>query len=147
MKTSFIITSHQSYTLILLVTIIIFLSSCATKYAFNTSPVVPAAIGSVKVKKDNNNNYNIDLHVDRLADPKRLTPAKEVYVVWMDTQNNGRKNIGQLKTSSGIFSDALKSTLKTVTPFKPTGFYITAENEAEIQYPSGVEVMRTSVNL
>ncbi|HEY1056219.1 MAG TPA: hypothetical protein VGE24_13830, partial [Emticicia sp.] len=37
------------------------LQSCGTtKYSFITSPVVPAAEGTVKVKKDKNNNYNID---------------------------------------------------------------------------------------
>lgn len=80
------------------------LQSCSsTKYNFSTSPVVPAAEGSVKVKKDNNSNYSIALDVKRLAEPKRLTPAKEMYIVWMETEENGRKNIGQLKTSSGLF--------------------------------------------
>lgn len=120
------------------------LSSCATKYAFSTSSVVPAAEGSVKVKKDKNNNYNIELDVKRLADPKRLNPAKDVYVVWMETAQNGRKNIGQLKTSSGLFSSTLKSSLKTVSPFKPVTFFITAEDNADIQYPGGQEVLRTN---
>lgn len=122
------------------------LPSCATKYAFNTSSVVPAAEGTVKVKQDKNKNYNIELDVKRLADPKRLNPAKEVYVVWMETEQNGRKNIGQLKTSSGLFSSALKSSLKTVSSFKPTSFFITAEDHADIQYPGGQEVLRTNVN-
>ncbi len=52
------------------------LASCAKKISFQTSSVVPAAQGSVKVKKDNNNNYSIDLNVIRLADPKRLNPRK-----------------------------------------------------------------------
>ena len=46
------------------------LLSCATKYAFNTSTVVPAAEGLVKVKKDKNNNYSIALIVKRLAEPE-----------------------------------------------------------------------------
>jgi hypothetical protein len=129
----------------MLLVLLAFFTSCASKYTFNTSAGVPAAIGSVKVKKDNNNNYNIDLSVNRLADSKRLTPAKALYVVWMNTEHNGVKNIGQIKTSSGLFSNALKSTLKTVTPFEPTTFFITAENEADIQYPSGIEVLRTTV--
>jgi S-formylglutathione hydrolase FrmB len=123
---------------------IVLLSSCSTKYAFATSSVVPAAEGTVKVKKDKNNNYNIELKVERLADPKRLSPAREVYVVWMETDQNERKNIGQLKTSSGLFSGALKSSLKTVSPFKPLTFFITAEESADIQYPMGQEVLRTN---
>lgn len=123
---------------------IVVLQSCgATQYNFLTSTVVPAAEGSVKVKKDKNNNYNIDLHVKRLADPKRLSPAKELYIVWMETEQNGRKNIGQLKTSSGMFSSTLTSSLKTVASFKPAGFFITAEDNANIQYPGGQTVLST----
>jgi hypothetical protein len=120
------------------------LQSCARKITFGTSPVVPAAEGSVKVKKDKNNNYNIDLDVKRLADPNRLVPAKNTYVVWMDTERNGTKNLGQLKTSSGLFSSTLKSSLETVTPFKPTRFFITAEDNTNEQYPDGVIVLSTT---
>lgn len=123
---------------------IVLLSSCSTKYAFATSSVVPAAEGTVKVKKDKNNNFNIELKVQRLADPKRLSPARELYIVWMETEQNGQKNIGQLKTSSSLFSGELKSSLKTVSPFKPVTFFITAEDNADVPYPSGQEVLRTN---
>jgi hypothetical protein len=119
------------------------LPSCATKYAFAISPVVPAAEGSVKVKRDKNDNYNINLSVNRLADPQRLTPSKEFYIVWMETEANGRKNIGHLKTSSGMFSNALKSSLQTISSFKPVGFFITAEDNGSAQYPVGQEVLST----
>ena len=105
--------------------------------------MVPAAEGSVKVKKDGNSNYKIDLNVMRLAEPNRLDPPREMYIVWMETEQNGRKNIGQLKTSSGFLSKTLKSSLNTVTSFKPTGFFITAEDDANIQYPGGQKVLST----
>ena len=120
------------------------IQSCVSKYAFSTSPVVPAAEGGVKVKKDGNNNYKVDVEVKRLAEPKRLTPARQLYVVWMETEKNGTKNIGQLKTSSGIFSNMLKSNLKTVSAFKPVSFMITAEDEADVQYPGGQVVLKTN---
>lgn len=129
------------------VTIVLFtifsLESCARKFAFSTSPVVPAAEGSAKVKKGKNDNYEVELRVIRLADPERLTPPRDTYVVWMDTEQNGTKNIGQLKTSTGFLSKTLKSSLETVTSFKPVGFFITAENNANIQYPNGQVVLRT----
>ncbi len=130
--------------LCVLLLIVVILPSCGTsKYNFSTSSVVPAAEGSVKVKKDGNSNYKIDLSVQRLADSKRLNPSREMYVVWMDTETSGRKNIGQLNTSSGLLSKTLKSSLKTVTSFKPTGFFITAEDDANIQYPGGQVVLET----
>jgi hypothetical protein len=119
------------------------LASCSKKISFQTSSVVPSAEGSVKVKKDNNNNYSIDLDVIRLADPKRLEPSKSTYVVWIETAENGSKNIGSLNTSSSLFSKTLKSSLKTVSPFKPVSLFITAEDNADIQYPGSQVVLMT----
>ena len=121
-----------------------FLQSCARKITFATSSVVPAAEGSVKVKRDNNKNYNIEINVMRLADPKRLSPPREMYVVWMETEGKGTNNLGQLKTSSGLFSKTLKSSLTTVSAFKPTRIFITAEDDASIQYPAGQTVLSTN---
>jgi hypothetical protein len=136
------IKSALSIAIFLIATIL--LQSCAHKIGFAASSVVPAAEGSVKVKKDNNNNYNIDLSLIRLAEPKRLSPPKEVYVVWMETEQNGTKNIGQLKTSNSLLSKTLKSSLTTVSSFKPTRIFITAEDDANIQYPGGVTVLNTN---
>ncbi len=128
----------------LTLTLAVLFASCSEKVHFASSAVVPAAEGSVSVKKDGNSNYTIQLDVIRLADPSNLTPPKEAYFVWMDTAENGVKNIGQLKTSSGLFSKSLKSSLKTVTPFKPTGFFITGEESTSVQYPGSLIVMKTN---
>lgn len=122
--------------------IVMLLQSCSNKTSFLPSPVVPAAQGSVKVKNDKNSNYVIDLNVMHLAQPERLHPSKTVYVVWMLTQQNGQKNIGQLKTSSGFLSRTLKSSLETVSSFEPMEIMITAEDNAAQQYP-GYVVLRT----
>jgi hypothetical protein len=125
------------------ISFLLILQSCSNKVAFNTSTVVPTAEGSVKVNRDNNSNYSIDIHIKHLASPDRLVPAKTTYVVWAETQD-GTKNIGQLKTSSSLLSSTYKSSLKTVTPFKPTMIFITAENEATIQFPGSQVVMSTN---
>ncbi|HUZ61033.1 MAG TPA: hypothetical protein VMU83_19825 [Hanamia sp.] len=120
------------------------LPSCARKMSFETSNVVPAAEGSVKVKKNKNKNYDINLSVIRLADPSRLNPPKKVYIVWMNTERNGTKEVGQLNTSSSLLSKTMKSSLKTSVPFQPTGFFITAEDDADMHSPSGQVVLRTN---
>lgn len=117
--------------------------SCSHKLVFSTSAIVPAAEGTVKIKHDKNNNYTLDVEVTNLADPSKLQPSKENYVVWMNTERNGVKNIGQLKSSSGFFSDTRKASLSTVTPFKPVDIFITAENAVNIQNPQGMVVLRT----
>ncbi|RZJ72110.1 MAG: hypothetical protein EOO45_11195 [Flavobacterium sp.] len=118
-------------------------SSCSTNLKFLNSTVVPAAKGSVKVSKDNNENFLLAVKVVNLAEPERLTPRKNMYVVWMVTSGNITKNLGRLNSSSGYFTSSLEGTLSTVTPFKPDYVFITAENTAAIQYPTGAVVLTT----
>lgn len=119
------------------------LPGCSPKIPFETSTVMPTADGAVKVKKDGNNNYSIDINIKHLANPNRLVPSKSLYVVWAETKENGTKNIGRLNTSSGLLSSTLKSSLRTVSPVKPTMIFITAENDATIQYPGSQIIMTT----
>lgn len=144
MKTITLKTPKRIFSIALIFLLVLSLASCSRKISFQTSSVVPAAEGSVKVKKDKNNNYSIDLNVIRLADPKRLEPSKSTYVVWIETAENGSKNIGSLNTSSSMFSKTLKSSLKAVSPFKPESLFITAEDNADIQYPGTQVVLRTN---
>ncbi len=118
-------------------------SSCSHKISFQTSSVVPAAKGIVKIKKDKNDNYRISIALTDLAEPKRLLPAKSTYVVWMDTDNNRIKNIGQISSSTGFLSSKLKASFETVSAFKPIKIFITAEDDAAIQYPGMQVVLST----
>ncbi|MEO5892478.1 MAG: hypothetical protein ABIQ31_19680 [Ferruginibacter sp.] len=119
------------------------LTSCSRKLTFLNSAVVPAAEGVVKINKDGNSNYAIQVKVTHLAEPSRLQPEREMYVVWMVTEKNGTKNIGQLKSSSGFFSSVLEGELNTVSSFKPERVFITAENNANIQYPGSIVILTT----
>lgn len=118
-------------------------SSCATKAKFLTSTVVPAATGEVKVKKDGNNNYKIEVDVENLAEPSRLPQPQNVYVVWAETLQ-GLQNLGQLKTSSGLLSSKMKASLETITPYKPTRVFITAEGAPNVTTPGYYTVLNTS---
>lgn len=129
--------------LIALILIAISLYSCSQKLQFLRSTVVPAAEGKVKIKKDDNKNYALDLNIVNLAGPEKLLPPKKHYLVWMETERNTFKNLGQLKSSDGLFSNKLKASLSTVTPFQPKRIFITAENDATINYPYGVTVLTT----
>ncbi|CAN5701175.1 hypothetical protein BH10BAC2_BH10BAC2_15160 [soil metagenome] len=132
------------FTILMGLSFVLILSSCSRKISFNNSSVVPAAEGSVKVKKDKNSNYAISIKIERLADASRLQPTKEYYVVWIETESNGIKNIGQLKSSSSLLSSALKGSLETVTSFKPKKVFVTAENNTDIQYPGEQVVLSTN---
>jgi hypothetical protein len=123
--------------------IVSFFSACAKRVNFQTSSVVPAARGNVKVSRDNNQNYNIQLQVSNLAEVDRLETSRETYVVWMVTDNNETKNIGLLNSSSGMFSSKLKASFETTSSTKPTKIFITAEDDGAIQYPSNKVILST----
>ena len=120
------------------------LNSCAKKIAFLTSSVVPAASGQVTVKKDDNKNYAIKIKIDNLAESKRLDPSRKTYVVWMETDESMVKNIGQIKSDNQFISSKLKASFETVTAFKPTKIFITAEDDTEIQYPGTQFILETN---
>jgi hypothetical protein len=126
-----------------LIAALFLISACATRARFTPSSVVPAATGKVKVKKDNNNNYAIDVSVENLAEPERLPVPRSVYVVWAET-SNGVENLGRLNTSKGLLSSKLKASLETVTPYKPTRIFITAEDAATTMYPGSYVVLNTN---
>jgi hypothetical protein len=117
--------------------------SCAIKASFETSSVVPAARGAVKIKKDNNKNYQIKIDIYNLAEANRLQPPKQTYIVWMETNENVTKNIGQINTSTGLLSRKLKASFETVSAIKPTKIYISAEDDANIQNPGAQVVLST----
>lgn len=119
------------------------LSACTKKIAFLTSSVVPAARGYVYIKTDKNKNNVIDVHLTELAEVQRLQPARQTYVVWMLTDHDITKNIGQIKSSTGMMSKKLKASFETVSSFKPVKIFITAEDNADIQYPSSLIVLET----
>lgn len=119
-------------------------TSCSRKIVFQNSSVVPAAQGTVKVKNDKNKNYVIKVEVSDLADVSRLQPPKKTYVVWMETDQGKTENLGQLLSSSGFMSKQLKGSLETVSSFKPAKIYITAEDDASIQYPGRQLILSTT---
>lgn len=131
----------------LLIALAIFLvpvSSCAQRVNFLVSTVTPAAKGSVKVKSDSNKNYRIKIHIVDLAEPARLNPPKTAYVVWMVADNNAPLNIGQIKTSTALFSSKLKADFESVSVEKPKKIFITAENDPSIQYMYSEIILTTN---
>lgn len=116
--------------------LVILSTSCSKKIFFLTSAEVPAARGTVQIKMDKNNNNEIDIQITELAEVSRLQPAKQTYVVWLITDQNITKNIGQLVSEKSGLSKTLKASFKTVTALKPTKIFITAENEPNSQYPN-----------
>ncbi len=118
-------------------------TACSKKVMFQTSAVVPAARGYVKVSKDNNKNYVIKVELKNLAEVNRLTPPKKTYVVWLVTAEDVTRNIGQIKSSSSMLSSVLKANFETVSSNKPTKIFITAEDDGNVQFYGNQIILST----
>lgn len=128
----------KNYMILLLLISMSIMVSCSKKVAFQRSDVVPAAEADIKVDTDKNGNYELEITVENLAHPGNLNPAKETYVVWMESKDYRVYNLGELKVS-----DNLKGSLTAVTPHEPDKVYITAEDNASETRP-GNQVILTS---
>jgi hypothetical protein len=128
---------------IIMITMMFFITSCATNESFLSSSVVPAAKGTVKVKKDNNQNYNVKAEIEDLAAVERLQTSKQTYVVWLETERGNYENLGQLVSSKGFMSKQYTANLETITSFKPVRIFVTAENGLNVRYPDSVEILTT----
>jgi hypothetical protein len=120
--------------------------SCATKNKFLNSTVLPAAQGTVQIKKDKNKNYVIKIELSNLSPSTRLTPPASAYVVWLVPPDNATRNLGQLNSSTNFMSKNLDASFETVSGIKPTKIVITAENDVTVQYPSfGEPILITDI--
>jgi hypothetical protein len=128
---------------ILLLSSFFMLTSCAQKVTFQRSSVVPAAEGTVSIKQDNNDNYNIKVKIQDLAAIDRLENAKETYVVWMETRQGSTENLGQLRSSRGLFSGQRTASLETVSSYQPVRVFVTAESGRNVNYPGKELIMTT----
>lgn len=138
---SILIKNHNTMKIFRFFLVAIFITamfSCATTVRFPVSRVAPAAEGAVKINKDKNNNYQITVNIKHLANPDRLTPPRNIYVVWAETEEGITKNIGRLMSNKSN-----KGSMKTSTPFNPVRIFITAEDEGTVTFPGNQELLRT----
>jgi hypothetical protein len=117
--------------------LILLFTSCSTVSKFPVSSVTPAANIVVYRHHDSNGNGTLNIKAKNLAAAERLSPPKHTYVVWVVLENNTAKNIGQLK-----IKNAKEAEIKTLTVFKYTEIFITAEDQADVQYPGNTEISR-----
>ena len=118
--------------------------ACATKNPFLNSSVVPGADGSVNVSKDKNKNTVINIQIKNLAEPDRLQPPRKQYIVWMVTDTDLTKNIGRIKSSRTMFNKRMEGSFETISSFTPVKIFITAEDDADAQYPQDPVILTTA---
>ncbi len=115
------------------------LQACTPKMNFATSTIAPAVSGDVRVKKDKNSNYIVNVDVANLAPAKNLDPPKNTYLVWMESDDRSVRKLGQLSPSG----KALQAKLTATAVSKPDAVFVSAEDNADVEYPAGPTVITT----
>ncbi len=123
--------------------ILLTVDSYAKKIVFLSSSITPAARGYVKVTRDKNLNYDIQVQVLDLAEVNRLQPSRHAYVVWILTDKEIIKNLGRLNSQPNQGSKQLKASFETLSSSKPIKIFITAEDETSAQSPSEQVILTT----
>jgi hypothetical protein len=112
----------------------------AKKYPLTADKSVPAARGQVDVGQDKNGNTKVEIKVEHLAPPENMSPPRSAYVVWFQERGAEPTNQGALMPNKD-----LKATFKTVTSLKSFDILVTAEGDLSAKSPTGLEVLRASV--
>jgi hypothetical protein len=99
-----------------------------------------AAHGSVTVTTDRRGNTQLEIKAESLAKPSSLNPPADMYVVWIQPPGENPKNEGEL-----IINSNLDGQLKTEVPYKRFKLFITAEQNARPQSPTGPQVLSAEV--
>lgn len=112
----------------------------AQKIQMTPSRQTPAAIGTIMVKNGKNQNTDVTIKVQHLAEPAALAHPADVYVVWFQPDGQKPKNEGQIMVQPNRSGE-----LKTQTSYKHFQAFITAETNPRVEQPSGEHVLSASV--
>lgn len=108
-----------------------------------TSSAVPAAEARVDAKVQGANTL-VTIEVEHMAQPNRIDPGANVYVVWaepLDTMSGEPQNIGVLTVDK-----KLEGKLQTLTPLRQFSVFVTAEPSGIVQRPSGERLIVAQVD-
>ena len=112
----------------------------AKNYHMTASNIVPGASAELEVAKEKNGNVQIDLKATHLAQPGRLTPSANAYVVWFQKEDSQPQSQGELR-----IGDDLKGELKSTTTLHNFKVLVTAETDSQTKFPSEQVALRATV--
>ncbi|HZQ90524.1 MAG TPA: hypothetical protein VFA60_01885 [Terriglobales bacterium] len=117
--------------------------AAADEFPMKASDAVPAATGKIKADTDRNGNTALELKFEHLAPPDRLNPAKTTYVVWAKpSEDRPPEKLGVVRVNP----EDMAATVKATVPYKKFDVLVTAEDNANVDHPSGTEVLRGFVD-
>jgi hypothetical protein len=116
------------------------LAACSNTAKFPVSQVAPGAEIKAKTRVDQDNNKVLTINAKNLENPSDIDPNSTEYVVWIETDELGLRNIGRLEKK-----DDHTAVFKAETPYEYREIVITAESRANVSQPAGKEIARVEI--
>ncbi len=114
-------------------------AGCATqRFAFQASPLQPAADAMVKIRLDQNQNTLVELELEHVAPADKLWPPRLVYVVWAEDTEGQIFQLGQLRVN-----EKREASFNGTTALERFRLVITAEDEPRPEEPSQPYMLAT----
>ncbi|MGC1870888.1 MAG: hypothetical protein WA700_08015 [Acidobacteriaceae bacterium] len=134
---------NSTFAMILFVALFWPFGSSSKKFQMQANNIVPAANGTVTVKRDKNDrDSKVDVKVNNLAAPSSLAPSESVYIVWVKPNGDPPEKKGAIGLGNN-----LNGQLNVVTTARDFEVFITGEPGESVTQPSGPEVLKAHVNL
>src|SRR5579863_3387267 len=111
-----------------------------TKVQMMPSGDTPAAQGEIIVKQAPNGNLQLDIMTEHLAQLSTMTPAGNVYLVWLQQPDDNPLCLGEMRVDKNLSGE-----LRTITTFKQFKIFITAEQSAQEIAPQARPVLFADV--
>lgn len=131
---------HRNPGWILLLALVLAATAWAREDRLISTGIAPAAEGKVITGTDRNGNTDIEVQVKHLAAADKLTPPKQMYLVWIQARGKEPELLGVLRVNEN-----LEGSLKSSTPYKTFDILLTAEDTAQPQLPSETVVLKGTV--
>lgn len=125
---------------VLVVFAVFLIAACSNTAKFHLSQVVPEAEIKAITRVDQDNNKVLIINAKNLESPANVDPGSTEYVVWIETDDQGLRNIGRL-----VSKDDHTAVFKAETPYEYSEIIITAESRANVSQPSGPEIARVEI--
>ena len=108
-------------------------TSWAATFALGSSSQIPAAEGTARLRNTQNGNIELKLRVKHLAQPGRISPGAQVFVVWARGLEPGAEaqNLGALQVDK-----KLNGKLTAVTAMASFDLFITCEMSQTVTAPT-----------
>lgn len=119
---------------------LLILASCSNTANFTVTNAAPETEIKAKTRVDEDNNKVLTINAKNLDSPESIDSSSRAYVVWIKTDENELRNLGELHSNNEE-----TATFKAETRYEFSEILITAESRANVSEPTGTEIAKVEI--